>query len=120
MEHLGERFIQPAVRMDCAENAGAIERHLHLLVNRLVIYELQAARLAAADSDVNGISSSDRVRIGRSGLNRAKLMAVATRHGLSPHGIALAVRDRVARVYFSGEELVSIRTRLGTEGPPPS
>ncbi len=39
---------------------------------------------------------------------------VAARHRLPPHGVALAIRDRVARVYVRGERAVAVRTRLGT------
>src|SRR5262249_21101709 len=55
------------------------------------------------------------VVIGRQGGAEITLASVAARHGLSPHGVALAVRDRVARVYLRGEKVVSIRTRLGSE-----
>ena len=55
------------------------------------------------------------VVIGQQGAAEITPAAVGTRHGLAPHGVALAVRDRVARVYFSGNRVVSIRTRLGTE-----
>ena len=55
------------------------------------------------------------VVIGRQGAAEITPAAVGTRHGLAPHGVALAVRDRVARVYFSRNRVVSIRTRLGTE-----
>ena len=54
------------------------------------------------------------VVIGRQGEAEIAPSAVAARHGLAPHGIALGVRDRVARVYLSGEQVVSVRTRLGT------
>jgi hypothetical protein len=53
------------------------------------------------------------VVIGRQGDAEISAAAVGTRHGHAPHGVALAVRDRVARVYLSGEKVVSIRTRLG-------
>jgi alanine racemase len=54
------------------------------------------------------------VVIGQQGDAEITPASVAARHGLAPHGVALAVRDRVARVYCSGERVVSIRTRLGT------
>jgi alanine racemase len=54
------------------------------------------------------------VVIGRQGDAEITPAAVAARHGLAPHGVALAVRDRVARVYLAGERIVSVRTRLGT------
>jgi alanine racemase len=54
------------------------------------------------------------VVIGRQGNAEITPAAIGTRHGLAPHGVALAVRDRVARVYLSGERVASIRTRLGT------
>ena len=61
------------------------------------------------------------VVIGRQGEAEITPSRVAARHGLAPHVIALGVRDRVARVYFSGEQVVSVRTRLGTTsgGPTP-
>jgi len=55
------------------------------------------------------------VVIGRQGDAEITLASVAARHELTPHGVALAVRDRVARVYLRGERVVSIRTRLGGE-----
>jgi alanine racemase len=54
------------------------------------------------------------VVIGRQGEAEITPAEVAARHGLAPHGVALAVRDRVARVYVRDERVVSIRTRLGT------
>jgi alanine racemase len=61
------------------------------------------------------------VVIGRQGGAEITPAAVATRHALSPHGVVIAVRDRVARVYFSGGRVVSIRSRLGsTAGESPS
>ena len=54
------------------------------------------------------------VVIGRQGDAEITPAAVAARHGLAPHGVVLAVRDRVARVYVSGDRVVAIRTRLGT------
>jgi alanine racemase len=58
------------------------------------------------------------VIIGRQGPAEISLADVAARHRLPPHGIALAIRERVARVYVSGERVVSIRTRLGTATEP--
>ena len=60
------------------------------------------------------------VVIGRQGDAEISLAAVAARHGLAPHGVALAVRERVARVYLSGGAVASIRTRLGTTPAPES
>ena len=54
------------------------------------------------------------VVIGRQGDAEITPAAVAARHGVVPNRFALAVRERVARVYLSGERVVSIRTRLGT------
>ena len=54
------------------------------------------------------------VVIGRQGNAEITPAAVAARHGVAPTGIALAVRERVARVYLAGERIVSVRTRLGT------
>ncbi len=54
------------------------------------------------------------VLLGRQGHEEITPAEVAARHKLSPHGVALAVRERVARVYVSGGRVVSIRTRLGT------
>ncbi len=53
------------------------------------------------------------VVIGRQGDAEITTTAVAARHHVSPNAIALAVRERVARVYVSGERVVSVRTRLG-------
>src|SRR5262249_6291868 len=53
------------------------------------------------------------VLIGRQGDAEIAPAAVAARHRLPPHGVALAVRERVARVYVSGGRIASIRTRLG-------
>ena len=50
----------------------------------------------------------------------ASSRSVAVRHGLAPHGVALSIRERVARVYLSGEHVVSVRTRLGTTGGGPT
>jgi len=52
------------------------------------------------------------VVIGRQGDAEITGAAVAARHGLAPHGVAIAVRERVARVYLTGEQVVSVRTRL--------
>jgi alanine racemase len=60
------------------------------------------------------------VVIGRQGDDEIGPAEVAARHGLAPHGVALAVRDRVARVYVSGGRAVSIRTRLGTAPAEPA
>ena len=54
------------------------------------------------------------VVIGRQGEAEITQAEVAARHGLAPHGVALGVRERVARVYLSGGQVVSVRTRLGT------
>jgi alanine racemase len=54
------------------------------------------------------------VVVGRQGTAEITPAAVAARHGLAPTGLAIAVRERVARVYVSGERVVAIRTRLGT------
>ena len=53
------------------------------------------------------------VVIGRQGDAEITPAAVAARHGLAPLQIALAVGERVARVYCSGERAVLVRTRLG-------
>lgn len=54
------------------------------------------------------------VVIGRQGSEEITPAAVAARHGLNLNGVALSVRERVARVYFSGGQVASVRTRLGT------
>jgi alanine racemase len=54
------------------------------------------------------------VLIGRQGDAEITPADVAARHRIAPHTIALAVRERVARVYCSGDRVVSVRTRLGT------
>lgn len=54
------------------------------------------------------------VIIGRQGSAEITPAMVAGRHRLPPHAIALAVHERVARVYVSGERIVSVRTRLGS------
>jgi alanine racemase len=54
------------------------------------------------------------VVLGRQGDAEITPATVAARHGVVPNRFALAVRERVARVYLSGERVVSIRTRLGT------
>jgi alanine racemase len=54
------------------------------------------------------------VLIGRQGNAEITPADVAARHRIAPHTIALAVRERVARVYCSGDRVVSVRTRLGT------
>lgn len=56
------------------------------------------------------------VVIGVQGASEIALAAVAARHGLSPTGLALAVRERVARVYLAGGRVRSVRTRLGATG----
>jgi len=60
------------------------------------------------------------VVIGRQGDAEITPAAVAARHGLAPHQIALAVGERVARVYCSGERAVLVRTRLGTAAGEPA
>jgi alanine racemase len=60
------------------------------------------------------------VVIGRQGEAEIPPSAVAARHRLAPHGVALSVRERVARVYLSGEQVVSVRTRLGTTSGGPT
>ncbi len=60
------------------------------------------------------------VVIGRQGEAEIAPSAVAARHRLAPHGVALSVRERVARVYLSGEQVVSVRTRLGTTSGGPT
>lgn len=60
------------------------------------------------------------VVIGRQGEAEIPPAAVAARHQLAPHGVALSVRERVARVYLSGEQVVSVRTRLGTTSGGPT
>jgi alanine racemase len=53
------------------------------------------------------------VVVGRQGAAEITPAAVAARHDVPPNRFALAVRERVARVYLSGERVVSIRSRLG-------
>ena len=60
------------------------------------------------------------VVIGRQGEAEIPPSAVAARHRLAPHGVALSVRERVARVYLSGEQVVAVRTRLGTTSGGPT
>jgi len=59
------------------------------------------------------------VVIGRQGDSEITPAEVAARHKLAPNVIAPAIRERVARVYLSGERVVSIRTRLGTTSGEP-
>jgi len=54
------------------------------------------------------------VVIGRQGDAEITTASVAAQHGPSPHGAALAIRDRVTRGYLSGGGVASIRTGLGT------
>jgi alanine racemase len=56
------------------------------------------------------------VVIGAQGASAIAAAAVAARHGLSPTGLALAVRERVARVYLAAGHVRSVRTRLGAAG----
>jgi alanine racemase len=90
----------------------------HVLVRGRAVPILASPSLEHTRLDLTAVPEAEVgdevVIIGAQGRAEITPAAVAARHGLAPTALALAVRERVARVYLSGERIVSIRTRLGT------